>query len=283
MEILRIRNPIDGVDSFDKIKIYSSTSKGGTYALLATVDISLSNAALGYAGYTSYQDNAGSENTWYKFTYFNSGTSSETSKSEAFHGGNDQLDTMIRIRVKDTNENKYNFTDDEISQAKALAIESLYPATWIDTSYDITITDLNKKEIVLPVYISRPDKLLVYDANGDYMGEYTRYYRTGRSIRSFDEFPVGDTIKIVYTKRYQYHAECPEYLDSYLLDIAEIELMKVLELDRSRYYQYTSSVRPEGGNMPSLGKIIERLEVTANRKINPYRRVREVGEINLVG
>lgn len=280
---LYLRNPDDGVTSYDQIKVYRATSKTGTYAILTTVDINQATIADNSPGYTLYNDSAGSDSYWYKASYYNSTSLVETDMSDAFQGETTELDTKIRRRVKDSNENKYFFDNDEIAQARDIAIKSLYPATWIDTTYDVVISDSNKTLITLPSYIARVDGIKVYDSGSNPVGNYISFYKVGNKLYPLSEFPTGYTFRIIITKAYKVPAEVPEELDNYLLDVAEIELLKILEMDRSRYYKYTTSIRPEGGNMPSIGRIIERLEINATKKLNPYRRVRETGEINLVG
>lgn len=280
---LYLRNPNDGITSYDQIKVYRSAAKTGTYTILATVDIDQTTIADNSPGYTLYNDAGGSDSYWYKASYYNSSSLVETDMSDAFQGETTELDTKIRRRVKDSNANKYFFSNDEIAQARDIAIKSLYPATWIDTTYDVTITDSNKTLITLPSYVARVDGIRVYDSGSNPVGNYISFYKVGNKLYPLSEFPTGYTFRIIITKAYKVPAEVPEELDNYLLDVAEIELLKILEMDRSRYYKYTTSIRPEGGNMPSLGRIIDRLEVNANRKLNSYRRVREAGEINLVG
>jgi hypothetical protein len=280
---LYLRNPDDGVISYDQIKVYRSDAKNGTFTLLTTVTIDQTTIADNSPGYSLYKDTTGSSANWYKLSYYNSGSSTESDESDAFQGETTELDTKIRLRVKDSNENKYFFDNDEIAQARDIAIKSLYPATWIDSEYDVLITDLNKKLITLPSYVARVDEILVYDSGATFVGSYNAYYQVGNKIRPLNEFPTGFTFRFTIVKPYKVPAEVPEELDNYLLDVAQIELLKILEMDRARYYKYTTSIRPEGGNMPSLGRIIDRLEVNANRKLNPYRRVRSSSEINLTG
>jgi hypothetical protein len=280
---LYLRNPDDGIVSYNQIRVYRSDSKTGTYVLITTVDVDQTTITDNSPGYSVYKDPTGTSSNWYKVSYYNSSSSTESDTSDAFQGETTELDAKIRRRVKDENENKYFFDNDEIAQARDIAIKSLYPATWIDTEYDVVITDLNKKLISLPSYVARVDEILVYDATANFIGSYNAFYQVGNKIRPLNEFPVGFTFRFTIVKPYKVPAEVPEELDNYLLDVAQIELLKSMEMDRARYYKYTTSIRPEGGNMPSLGRIIDRLEVNANRKLNPYRRVRSSSEINLTG
>lgn len=284
MIILYLRNPDDGVSTYDQVKVYRSSSQNGTYALLNTMSIDQTTIADGVPGYTQVTDADGTVDNWYKFLYYNSVSTLTSNYSESFQGGTTELDAKIRRRMKDTNVNKYYFDNDEIGDARDLAIQSLYPHTWIDTTHDVVISDSNKTGITLPQYIARVDTIKIYDSESNLIGNnYLGFYKVGNKLYPQTEFPTGYTFRIIYTKAYTQPAECPEHFTPYLLDIAQIELLKVMETGRMRYYKYTSSVRPEGGNIPSLNRIIERLEKSAARKLNSIRRVRETTEINLVG
>lgn len=276
-------NPTDIDGSYDKIRLYRATAKGGIYALISTTTVDTTTAVDGYYGYTKVDDSGGDSNKWYKYTYYNSVTLAESGYSEEMPGGITEFDLRVRRRMKDSDYNKYFFSNDEVIDARDAAIKSLYPATWIDTAYDVLIVDgSNDKTITLPSYIARPDKIKVYNSDGDYCGEYLAFYRVGNKIYALTDFPDGYTFRFIITKPYRLLHECPEEYYTYLIDAAEIELLKLLEMDRARYYKYTAVVRPEGGNMPSLSKIIERLEVTTRKKRDEIRRVRETGEISLV-
>lgn len=284
MIILYIRNPDDGIATYNKVQVYKSASQNGVYDLLTTVDIDASTIADNVVGYTKVTDSVGTTSSWYKVRYFNSVSSAVSDYSVEFRGGTTELDSLIRMRMKDTNQNNYFFTDEEIENARKAAIRSLYPATWVDTTYSVTITEENKKLITLPQYVARVDTIKVYDSNGDMVAaNYLGFYKVGNKLYPNDEFPVGYTFQIVITKPYKQVAEVPEEFFPYLIDIAEMELLHAMEMDRARYYKYTTSIRPEGGNIPSFNRIIERLDNSATKKLNKIRRVRETTEINLVG
>lgn len=282
MIIRYVRNPNDGIDSYDKIRLYKSSGKGGTYTLLSTTSIDTTTATDSYNGYTKIIDSVGTTANWYKWTYYNSVTLVESNYSEEMNAEMTEFDMKLRRRLKDDNNNNYFFDDNEIADARDTAIKTLYPATWIDTTYDVVITDLNKKIITLPSYIARPDRIKVFNSSGDYCGDYLAFFKVGNKMYSLGEFPVGYTFRIIITKPYKMVYETPDEFEPYLLDMGELELLKIMETDRTRYYKYTTTIRPEGGNLPSLTRIIERLEVTAKSRKNEIRRVREVTEINLV-
>lgn len=282
MITLRHRNPQDGIDSFTQLRVYRATSETGTYTLLITVSLDITTFTEGYYGYTQYIDSAGNDTYFYKFSYYNPTTLTESSLTSPLQGGTTELDAKIRRRLKDTNSGKYFFLNNEIQDARDFAIQHLYPNTWMEKEYDVLITTSNKAVVTVPSYIKRIDKITMYDENLEYAGILNGYTQTANKLYALDEFPTGYTLRIAYTKKYQYSEECPEEFDSHLVDVASLELLKTMELDRSRYYKYTTSIRPEGGNLPSLSNIIERLEKTTRDRRNDLRRARKVVEINLV-
>jgi len=279
---VRARNPSDGISTYDKIKFYRATSQTGTYSLIATQDIDQTTISDNSPGYTKYDEASGTTSMWYKVSFYNSSSGIESNLSDAFQGGTTQLDTMIRRKMKDNNASNYFFENEEVEDARELAIKSLYPGTWIDTTYDVTITESNKKTITLPSYIARVDDIMVYNDDGDYIGTYLAFKRVGNKLFALSEFPTGYVFRLIITKPYKLAAECPEEFDDYLIWVSQRTLFESMESDRSRYFKYTSVVRPEGSNMPSLNRIIERLEVQIRRRLNELRRVREATEINLV-
>lgn len=68
---------------YNQIKIYRSNTQGGTYSLLATVDMTVNKE------FTLYDDSTGDETKWYKMIYYNSTTATGTSLDDAtaFPGG----------------------------------------------------------------------------------------------------------------------------------------------------------------------------------------------------
>jgi hypothetical protein len=65
---------------YNQVKVYSSTSETGTYSLVGTKDLSLDQDG------TVYEDDAGTESTWYKIKYYNSTTTVLSSFSVAVQG-----------------------------------------------------------------------------------------------------------------------------------------------------------------------------------------------------
>lgn len=76
---------------YNQAKIYTSDAEDGTYALLATVDLTLDQ------DYTVYDDTTGTSATWYKIKYYNETTAGLSSFSDAVLGTgytDDSLFTM---------------------------------------------------------------------------------------------------------------------------------------------------------------------------------------------
>jgi hypothetical protein len=84
---------------YNEVKIYSSTTKTGTYSLLTTLNLEV-NIPEG----TRYDDTAGSTSTWYKTSYYNSTTAVESTQSDpiSFSNGSDGYSQwMLYSMVKD--------------------------------------------------------------------------------------------------------------------------------------------------------------------------------------
>lgn len=80
---IEVDNPATVVLSYDKIKVYSATSKSGTYAEITTASTRL---AISSATTYSYTDLNGTATTWYRTSFFNSTTSAESSLSTPRQG-----------------------------------------------------------------------------------------------------------------------------------------------------------------------------------------------------
>lgn len=275
------RNPQDGTTTYNKMRTYRATSQSGTFSVIATTDIDTTTAIDQSSGYTLYNDTTGTSASWYKTSWYHSVSLAESDLTDAFASGTMPLDAKIRRRLKDTNVATYFFANNEIADFRERALQSLYPATWIDTIYEVAVTDNNKRSITLPFTVFRVDRILVVNSNGDNCGEHNAFYKTGNIIYAVNSFPVGYTLRMIVTKPFRYDVETPEHFESYLLDMAELDALRTMETDRSRYYKYTTTIRPEGGNLPSLNRIINNLEESAARKLNSLRRTRESTFINL--
>ncbi len=145
---LEIANPKDGTDSYNKIKIYRSTSTDETanYSLLATIDIDMTSDVRS----TFYLDTAGESAYYYRATYYNSTSDEETALADApsMKGNTSFLLKYISTLLKDPNNANYSlddlktFRDVEITTLRETLGES-YVKDDIDGSSTLYNYDLN--------------------------------------------------------------------------------------------------------------------------------------------
>lgn len=113
-------------NKFDKIRLYSASSRGGTYSLLTT--ITLVSGTTQYA----YTDAAGTSSTWYKITFYNSVTSNETPLTEAqpfpATRGTTSLASLRQMVVRNLG--------GEVFTPSAYAAQTVTSAGLIDTARD---------------------------------------------------------------------------------------------------------------------------------------------------
>ena len=77
---------------YNQVKVYSSSSETGTYALLTTASLDVDQTQ------TFYDDTTGDSDTWYKVKYYNSTTTTLSSYSDAVQGTGyteDSLRSMV--------------------------------------------------------------------------------------------------------------------------------------------------------------------------------------------
>jgi len=146
MITLTIRNPSDETTTFDKIRIYRSTSETGSYSLIGTIDISSGTS-------TSYVDTDGTSSHWYKVTYYNSITTKESDFSDPQQGGVsdwyifvqtdlDYLIGLLRIHLGDTDVDNLRYSTSILRTALVAGLKALGPR-WkyrysIDSSYNVS-------------------------------------------------------------------------------------------------------------------------------------------------
>ncbi|MHB8544792.1 MAG: hypothetical protein ACYC9S_12460 [Leptospirales bacterium] len=277
MITLSVRNPDDGTASYNDIKVYSSSTQTGTYTLLATVAIDLTQATEFSTGYTVYTDTAGTTSTWYEFSYYNSTSTAESPLSTAIQGGTAYLDTRIRQELQDYDTTAPNYpfwTNDEIAAARQDAVNFLYPfyfKDWVDTSL---VTVQNSWTYALPAGLFDVEKIQIWDQTQTpytLIDTFDDFDITASSIRlhlsSDVNIASGYTMYIFAKKRIQDSADVPGYLDEMLISKACAVLIRKLIWDRSKYQRYTTIIRPEGGNIPSLMQMLKYYEaVVAARK-----------------
>jgi hypothetical protein len=284
---LDLRNPDDLTSTYDIINIQRNTSNSATgmTAIKADLPISSTYASDLSTGYSSYTDDNGVVGThWYRFRYENSASGIYSSWSDIFAAGGSVFHTRFRRRMRDTNSNDYFFTDDDIDIFLAETIQELYPITWIETYLDSMITPDSSTEVfAFSTGVTRISSIEHINSSGNNQGSVKGWQLRGRYV-IFDNAPSsGETYRVWVEKKFLKAAEVPEEWDGYILHKLMIKAYETLEADRARYYKYNSVAKPEGGNMPSLDKIITRLEVQISRAEKLLRRVRKPVEINLTG
>lgn len=145
---------------WNKIKIYRSTAGiSGTYLLLATVDIDVD------ADVTYYDDTTGRPTYYYKFSYFNESTNTESDVSDAFAGSGFVFyskKTLIDRVSSLFGDSKNQFaTEDEVGD-------------WLNEFYGIAQTELalaSKRSGVSKQDIQLDPDYDEYDLNTDFLVE----------------------------------------------------------------------------------------------------------------
>lgn len=284
---LELRNPDDLVSTYDQIEIQRSITNttAGMADISTNTAISSTYASDLSTGYTTYTDDDGVEGThYYRFRYKNAASVAVSSYSDIFPAGGSVFHTRFRRRMRDTNSNNYFFTDDDIEIFMTEVVEELYPITWIETYLDNMITpDGTTEAFVFATGVTRVNDIELIDSSGNNQGSIKGWQLRGRYV-IFDTAPdSGNTIRVWVEKKFTKAAEIPEQWDGYVIHKLMLKGYETLEADRSRYYKYTSVSKPEGGNLPSLDKIITRLEIQLQRQERLLRRVRKPADINLTG
>jgi len=284
---LELRNPDDLTSTYDQVEIQRNTSNSATGMtdISTNTSISTTYASDLSTGYTSYTDTDGVEGThYYRFRYKLSTSGAVSSYSDIFPAGGSVYHTRFRRRMRDTNSNNYFFTDDDIEIFTTEIVEELYPITWIETYIDDMITPDGSTEVfAFATGVTRVNDIELINSSGDNQGSIKGWKLRGRYV-IFDTAPGSeDTIRVWVEKKFTKAAEIPEQWDGYVLHKLMIKAYETLEADRSRYYKYNSVAKPEGGNLPSLDKVITRLEIQLQRQERLLRRVRKPAEINLTG
>ena len=282
---LNVRNPEDLISSFTKLEIQRGTANDATTMLLiATIDIdSLTSTDLS-SGFTTYVDPTGDLDLhWYRFRFKNPTTSTYSSFSEIFKAGGTILHNRFRRLMRDINPNDYFFTQDDLDFYLEQAVARLWPITWMETYSDTAfVPDGNTEIFNFPVGVTRVNSLQHVNSSGQTLGNYTGWSVRGKTL-IFDTAPSsGVILRAWFEKMFTDLAEVPEIWDSHLLNLMRIQAYETMEADRSKFYKYNSIAKPEGGNLPSIDKIITRIEAQINRREAQLRRVRRPGFIKLV-
>lgn len=284
--ILDIRNPRDLTATYNQIEIQRNTSNSATGMtnVVTNLAISATYASDLSTGYTSYTDTGGTVGThWYRFRYKQSSSGAVSSYSDIFAAAGNVLHTRFRRMMRDTNSNNYFFSADDLDFFLEQAIQRLWPTTWFETYSDTDfVPDGNTEIFTFPVGMTRLNSLDFIDSNGNNLGKILNWKVRGRTLL-FDQAPrSGITIRDWKENMFLKLGEVPDVWDSHLLNIMRLQAFETLEADRTRFYKYNSIAKPEGGNLPSIDKIITRLEAQISRRENQLRRIRTPAFIKMV-
>lgn len=283
--LLDIRNPKDLISTFSKIEVQRANSNSGDgMSNIGSVDINTSTATDLSSGYTSFDDEDGDlDSHYYRFRFRNSDSTIFSTYSEVFKAGSTVLHNRFRRLMRDINANDYFFSQDDIDFYLEQAIARLWPITWMETYSDTAfVPDGNTDVFNFPVGVTLVNSLQYVNSSGQTLGNYTGWAVRGKTL-IFDTAPSsGVTLRAWFEKMFTDPAEVPEIWDSHLLNLMRLQAYETMEADRSKFYKYNSIAKPEGGNLPSIDKIITRIEAQIIRREAQLRRVRRPGFIKLV-
>jgi len=282
---IEIRNPDDLELTYDQIEIQRATSNSAAAMANIKTDLAIDETTANdlSTGYTAYLDADGTSGThYYRFRYKASSSGAVSSYSNIFLSGTSVLHTRFRRRMRDTNSANYFFTDDDVTTFLSNAINKLYPHTYNEVIDESLTTLADTEKYTYPLGVFRINEIEFVDSSGQILGSPKGFKKRARQIIFNTTPPVGYTIRLYAEKQFQKLAEVPSLFDDLILDLMQLEALQTMEMDRSKYYRYTTVTNPEGGNMPSIARSIERLEITTQKRLNSLRRTRRASEIHLV-
>lgn len=283
--VVEVRNPDDLNTTYDQIEIERNTANSESgMANIATVDIDTTSSSDLSMGYTGYVDSAGTIGThYYRFRYKNSGSGAVSSYSDIFAAGGSILQTRFRRLMRDVNSNNYYFTSDDLDFYEQSAVLRLWPTTWFETySSSFFTPDNSTKIFAFPVGCTRVDHIEIVDSAGNFVSEKLGYKVRGRYL-IFDEAPITSvTYRVWFDKMFTKLSEVPPLWDEHLLNCMRLLAYESMEGDRNKFYKYNSIAKPEGGNLPSLDRIITRIETQIRLRENQIRRTRRPTSLKLV-
>lgn len=281
-KLLEIRNPQDLNNTYNQIEIQRDTdSTGATMANIKTdLDIDTTTANDLTMGFTAYTDPDGTDSHYYRFRYKNGSTYS--SYSDIFQANTTVMHARFRRRMRDTNSANYFFTNSDIDTLLSNSIKKLFPHTYNEVIDESLSTSSSTRKYSFPVGVNRVNDIEFIDSSGDVAGAPRGYKLRARQIIFDSPPPSGYTFRLYCDKMFKKLAEVPDFLDDIILDLMTLEAYQTFEADRSRYFKYTTVTNPEGGNLPSMTRVIERMTISTNARLNALRRVRRPGTIKLV-
>jgi len=161
---IRVRELSNVMTQFDKIKVYRSDAKDGTYAEI-TDALSRITLVAGQTVYEYIDNTAPTSSYWYKTSYYHSVSGLESSLSAAMQG----IDGGLYCTLQDIRDE--GITDTELSDDRALKLSTLWQRWFEDktgnffTPKEDTV-DLDgdgSRMLLLPVPIISVDELYIND------------------------------------------------------------------------------------------------------------------------
>lgn len=280
-EIIDIRNPNDLTATYDQIEIQGSANSdmSSPTTLTSSLAIDTSTANDLSTGYTSYLDSTGYN--YYRFRYKVSASAAVSDWSDIFAANTTVMHTRFRNRMHDTNSANYYFTNAQVTDILANAINKLYPASWNEVIDETLSSSGTEEKYTFPVGIFRVNQIELIDSAGEVQSRPLNYQIVGRKIIFTHPLTSGYTLRLYADKKFSKLGEVPEEFDSLILDLMTLEAYQSFEADRSRYFKYTTVTNPEGGNLPSLKSVVERYEAITKLRLNELRRVRKPSDMKL--
>ncbi len=281
MNSLDIRNPSDLNQTFNVISIERGVLADGSdmASLTDSYPIDTTTASDLSTGFTEYLDTSGNEDSYYRFRYKNSLTNTYSEYSDIYRSGQTIMHTRFRRRMRDTSSANYFFQDSDVTNMLDNAIRKLFPHTYNEVIDESLSTSSSVRKYSFPIGVNRVNDIEYIDNSGDVAGYPTGYKIRARQIVFDSPPPSGYTMRLYCDKMFKKLSEVPDFLDDIILDLMCLEAYETFEADRHRYYKYTTVANPEGGNLPSLRSVIERLQITTKDRLNALRRVRRPGRI----
>lgn len=132
---IKVQNPDDGVETYDKINLYRSvtTDLTASYSLLSSVPIDMSSSV----GATVIADSSGAEAYFYRATYYNSTSLLETTLADApsMEGDSSFLLEYISLLLSDPTNATYSL--DDLKLYRDVVINTLH-----DSLGEVSVEDL---------------------------------------------------------------------------------------------------------------------------------------------
>lgn len=281
---VEIANPEDRISTYDQIVIQRATSNSAAaMSDLATVSIDLSYSSDLSSGYTAYLDSGGDVDTnYYRFQYKLASSGAVSSYSDIFQAGTTVLHTRFRRMMRDTNSATYFFLNTDIDFFLQESVDGLWPITWFETYDDSSFVPDGTTEIFsFPNGVTRISGIDILNDQGETITAASGYTIRNRTLIFNNPIASGYTIRAWVEKKFTKLSECPSVWYSHILNKMRLRAYEMLESDRSNYYKYTTIVSPEGGNLPSIDKVITRIENQIRLREAQLRRVRKPTSIKL--